>query len=369
MINFTLVVGARPNFMKIASIVEALSDAEQGWATFSLVHTGQHYDDALSTVFFDELQLPHPHQNFGVGSGTHAQQTAQVMLAFEQYLDENVSDCVVVVGDVNSTLACALVAAKMGVPVAHVEAGLESGDRSMPEEINRLATDAIADYLFCTSEQAVSNLIRRGRSFDHVFLVGNTMIDTLVNHLGLSRPPACWAGLNLHDKQYAVCTLHRPGNVDDPGVLLSILQSINRAAQCPIVFPVHPRTRARISSLLTDFPNLHFEPPMSYLEFLHLVARSRYVITDSGGIQEETTYLGIPCLTLRENTERPETVEIGSNEIIGTRPSQIELAINRVERGNWKQGAVPDLWDGQAGKRIVNHLHTLLSARADSDLE
>lgn len=351
--HLTLVVGARPNFVKMASIVHAIREVPGQQMDFTLVHTGQHYDAKLSEVFFDALGLPQPDLNFGVGSASHARQTAQILVSFEDYLLANQTDCVVVVGDVNSTMACTLAASKLGVPVAHVEAGLESGDFSMPEEINRLVTDSIASFLFCTSEIAVGNLMRRGRKESEIFFVGNTMIDTLVRNLPRTQAPP---EASYQAGDYAVCTLHRPSNVDESLQLTSTLETIARVAEVPVLFPVHPRTRHQLSSLGFESEHIHFMEPLGYLEFLHLQKSAKYLITDSGGIQEETTYLGIPCLTLRENTERPETISIGTNELVGRDPDRIEAAIRRVESGQWKTGSVPPLWDGQAGRRIVELL-------------
>lgn len=359
--HITLVVGARPNFMKVASLISSISARDEPPFRFTLVHTGQHYDPELSQVFFEELGLPEPDVNFGVGSGSHARQTAEIMSAFEDFLTTTPTDCVVVVGDVNSTLACTLVAAKSCIPVAHVEAGLESGDRAMPEEINRLATDAIATYLFCTSDIAVDNLRRRGQEEDKIFLVGNTMIDTLIQNLPRTKKPHFWEEKDLSPGSFIVCTLHRPSNVDSPEVLNGILNHIADKTRGPVILPVHPRTSPKLDQQTRDRKNLILVDPLGYLEFLHLVKQARYVITDSGGIQEETTYLGTPCLTLRNNTERPETVLFGTNELVRNTPEAITSALQRVENGHWKKGTIPPLWDGQAGTRIIDILSGLLA--------
>lgn len=355
--HLTLVAGARPNFMKVSSIVNAISMDKDSPFTFSLVHTGQHYDNLLSKVFFDELCLPIPDVNFEVGSGSHTYQTVRIMERFEEFLDRNHTDCVIVVGDVNSTMACTIVAAKRGIKVAHVEAGLESGDREMPEEVNRLVTDSVADFLFCTSEFAMENLKRRGRTEDEMFLVGNTMIDTLMRNLARAK---CPSGVKVEQGEYAVCTLHRPSNVDDIDNLLSVLKVVSERACLPVYFPVHPRTKKQLVGRLSKLKAIRWLEPLSYLEFLFLQSRAKYVLTDSGGIQEETTFLGIPCLTLRENTERPETVVYGTNELLGRDLGRLVDALGRVESGNWKRGKCPPFWDGLAGTRIVSHLSRLL---------
>lgn len=358
--TLTLVAGARPNFMKIASIAHAVRDSSQN-VTCRIVHTGQHYDDKLSDVFFRELEIPPPDHNLNIGSSTHAEQTAKIMMGFDEYLQSNPCDCVVVVGDVNSTLACTLVAAKRSVAVAHVEAGLESGDLAMPEEVNRRATDSLANFLFCTSQQAVENLKRRGRQASDIFLVGNTMIDTLSRNLKKIKRPSCLDRLPNKGERFALCTLHRPSNVDDETTLEKILAAISQNAKIPVVFPVHPRTRRTLPNWLDKGSTIFLEDPLGYTEFLYLTKHSEFVLTDSGGIQEETTFLQIPCLTLRKNTERPETVDLGTNEIVGIEPEAISSAIHKVQNGKWKQGQVPPLWDGRAGERIVGQLVSLLS--------
>lgn len=360
-----LVAGARPNFMKIAPLVRALDrrnaeGASSRALTYRLVHTGQHYDAALSGAFFDALGLPAPHVNLEVGSGTQAEQTAAIMVRYERLLLSAPSDLCVVVGDVTSTMACAIVAQKCGVRVAHVEGGLRSGDWRMPEEINRLVTDAITNYFFTTSESAGDHLRRAGVTSDRIFFVGNTMVDTLLAQLPRLQRPSFWDDLGLTPGGYFVLTLHRPSNVDDPGGLRTWLGAIATASRdLPVIFPAHPRTLKSLEAL-SDVPaGIRVVPPQSYLEFNYLVKHARAVITDSGGITEETTVLGIPCVTVRDTTERPETVTVGTNELVGTNPSALAAAIDRVFEGRWKAGRVPDLWDGRAGERIVAVLDTL----------
>ncbi len=354
-----LAAGARPNFMKVAPILEALEACRRSGRPVEprLVHTGQHYDRRMSEEFFADLGLPAPDRNLGVGSGSHAQQTARVMVAFEEVCLQERPDWVVVVGDVNSTLACALAAKKLGIRVAHVEAGLRSRDMSMPEEINRLCTDAIADLLFTTDRIASENLRREGVEEERIRLVGNTMIDSLYRHLPRARALPLPEGLEAG--RYAVLTLHRPVNVDDPGRLLGILEVIAElASRLPVIFPVHPRTRAHLERLgwrprEALEGRLRLTEPLSYLPFLGLVARARLVLTDSGGLQEETTVLGVPCLTLRENTERPITCRIGTNILVGSAPERIRAAALSVLSNGRRPAAVPEHWDGRAGERIA----------------
>ena len=358
-----LIAGARPNFMKIAPIIDALKAAEArgGSLQFRLIHTGQHYDRAMSGSFFEELGIPEPDINLEVGSGTQAEQTAAIMVAYEKVLLKDKSDLCLVVGDVTSTMACAIAARKLGVPVAHVEGGIRSGDWTMPEEINRVVTDSITNWFFTTSETANDNLRRSGIPDDHIFFVGNTMIDTLLKHLPRLRQPACWTSLSLEARQYFVVTLHRPANVDGEQQLLRLLRAIAEGTQgLPVVFPVHPRTAKNLRDLDSRTPHLHYIDPLGYLEFNFLVKHARGVITDSGGITEETTVLGVPCLTLRDNTERPETITIGTNELIGTDPAKLAPALARLMAGQWKKGAIPPKWDGKAAERIVVHLELLL---------
>jgi UDP-N-acetylglucosamine 2-epimerase (non-hydrolysing) len=351
------IAGARPNFMKIAPIVAALRRRPETFESV-LVHTGQHYDEQMSQVFFDELGIPRPDINLNVGSGSHAQQTAAIMVGFEQILTSQSIDLVLVVGDVNSTIACALVASKLGVPVAHVEAGLRSYDRRMPEEINRVLTDQISDLLFTTEESAADNLRREGVDAAKVHFVGNVMIDTLLAHRERARATNALSALGLEPGGYGLMTLHRPSNVDDTSAFEQLMQGIAAVAHdVPIVFPVHPRTRpavarsATAAGLVAD-SRLRLVDPLGYLDFVGLMERARVVLTDSGGIQEETTILGVPCLTLRENTERPVTISHGTNRLVGTDPSKIADAWGEV-RGDTTRPARPPLWDGRAAERIV----------------
>ncbi len=356
-----IIAGARPNFMKIAPLVAAIERAkEQGKdINYRLVHTGQHYDKKLSETFFDQLKIPKPDINLEVGSGTQAGQTANVMIKYEAVVADSKPDLVLVVGDVNSTMACAIVAKKTGIKVAHVEAGIRSLDWSMPEEVNRVVTDAITDYFFTTTTGAGDNLRKAGVSEEAIFLVGNTMIDTLLKNLPNLKQPDFWKKYQLEEKHYVVCTLHRPNNVDDAEGLSTLIHEIGSSAnQLPVVFPVHPRTRKNLPT--NDLPdNIILTEPLGYLEFIYLVKHARAVVTDSGGIQEETTVLGVPCITLRDNTERPETVEVGTNELIGTNPQNIKPAFDKLFAGHWKLGKVPDRWDGQAGQRIIHQIGSL----------
>lgn len=358
-----LIAGARPNFMKIAPIIDALKAAQSKGSTikYRLIHTGQHYDRAMSGDFFEQLGIPEPDINLGVGSGTQAEQTAAIMMRYEKILMESKSDVCVVVGDVTSTMACSIVARKLGVAVAHVEGGIRSGDWGMPEEINRVVTDSITNWFFTTSETANENLRRSGVTEDRIFFVGNTMIDTLLKQMPRLRPPLFWNELGLQSGQYFVVTLHRPANVDSTQQLLRLLHAIADGTQgLPVVFPVHPRTARNLREIDDKIPSLHYVDPQGYLEFNYLVMNARGVITDSGGITEETTVMGVPCLTLRDNTERPETVTIGTNELIGTDPVNLIPALARLMGGLWKKGGIPEKWDGQAALRIVAELERLL---------
>lgn len=356
------VVGARPNFMKMAPILEALR-AYPGLRPF-LVHTGQHYNQEMSHVFFEELGLPQPARNLEVGSDTHSRQIARIMLAFDDLLGERDARMVVVVGDVNSTLACSLVAVKRGIPVAHVEAGLRSHDRSMPEEINRVVTDGVSDLLFATSPDAVENLEAEGIPRSKVHLVGNPMIDTLRRHLPAARARRAASRFGLADGAFALVTLHRPSNVDDPRSLGGILRALDDLSErIAVLFPVHPRTRERIAAL--DFhprAALSLCDPLGYLDFLSLLASARLVLTDSGGVQEETTSLGVPCLTLRANTERPITISEGTNRLLGADPASIVSAVEDVLSGNGPPMRAPSLWDGKAGQRVADVIARALGA-------
>jgi len=349
--------------MKIAPIVQALKEAQgRGSALqWRLVHTGQHYDMGLSDTFFEELEIPEPDVNLRAGSGTQAEQTAAIMVRYERLLLEKPSNLCLVVGDVNSTMACAIVARKCGIPVAHVEGGLRSRDWSMPEEINRVVTDSISNWFFTTLESANENLLKEGVEEERIFFVGNTMIDTLIKHKSRFRPPVIWQMIGLSPKKYLVLTMHRPANVDDPSQLSAILEAIACSSNgLPVIFPVHPRTRRSLEVVSHKYDSMVFLEPLGYLEFNYLVEQSLGVITDSGGITEETTALGVPCLTLRNNTERPETVTIGTNELIGTDPAKISAAISCLVSGQWKKGQVPPLWDGKAAQRIVATLEQLM---------
>ena len=362
----TIVAGARPNFMKIAPIIRSIQMACKKGVDigYRLVHTGQHYDQVMSQAFFEELNIPEPDVNLGAGSGTQAEQTAAIMVAFERDLIRHPSDLVMVVGDVTSTLACSIVAKKLNTKVAHVEAGIRSGDLKMPEEINRMVTDSISDYFFTTSLWAGDNLRRNGVTDDRIFFVGNVMIDTLHANRARFQKPLIWDEARLKEKHYLVMTLHRPSNVDREEKFRSFLEAIMDASRdLPVIFPVHPRTRKIINHLNNGsrFGNhqLKLIDPLGYLQFNYLVERAKAVITDSGGITEETTVMGVPCITLRDSTERPETVEVGTNELIGTRPGDIKPAMEKLFAGQWKAGSVPELWDGKTAERIVKHVMNL----------
>ena len=357
--RLTIVAGARPNFMKIAPIIKAVETVQNTGhkISYRLVHTGQHYDRQLSISFFEELNIPEPDTNLAVGSGSHAQQTAQIMIKFEQELINHPCDYVLVVGDVNSTMACAIVAKKLHIKVIHVEAGLRSYDLKMPEEVNRMVTDAITDLFFTTTTLAGDNLKKAGINGDYIHFVGNTMIDTLIANLDRLRQPEVYRQQNLTEGNFWVLTLHRPSNVDETKKLLTLLNLISQKAEGRlIIFPVHPRTLKSLKELGELPANLILTDPLPYLEFMYLVRHSMAVVTDSGGVQEETTYLNIPCITLRENTERPETVDIGSNLLCGMDVDLLEDAFNQLNSGNWKQGAIPEKWDGKTAQRIVDVL-------------
>lgn len=357
--KLTLVAGARPNFMKISPIISAINEAQSQGRNidYRLVHTGQHFDKKMSQTFFQELNIPEPDINLECGGGSQAEQTAAIMIKFERELLSNPTDLVIVVGDVTSTLACAIVAQKLHTKVAHVEAGIRSGDWTMPEEINRMVVDAISNYFFTTTQNASETLIHSGIPAERVFLVGNTMIDTLVKNKDRFKKPNIFNELNLIKKNYFVLTLHRPSNVDEDSQLMEILNAIDtHVRDLPVVFPVHPRTKMALDRLNAKFNNIHLLEPLGYLPFNYLVAHSKAVITDSGGITEETTYLGIPCMTLRDSTERPETCTIGTNELLGTDPKAIVPALNKLFSGRWKKGDVPEYWDGKTSQRIVDIL-------------
>ena len=395
--HITLIAGARPNFMKIAALIHAIQAAQQQGKNvqFRLVHTGQHYDKNMSDTFFEELGIPAPDVNLGCGGGTQAEQTAHIMVAFEKELLEHPTDVVLVVGDVTSTMACSIVAKKLNTKVCHVEAGIRSWDLTMPEEINRMVTDSLADYMFTTSEVANRNLVRQGAELvesgemrvessskveggkslpedkyafervpQKVWHVGNVMIDTLLANRARFRKPEVWDELGLKEKEFVVMTMHRPANVDEENHLRAMMeQIIDNVHGLPVIFPIHPRTAKLFyglwgneAELAKRFPNLHIVEPLGYLEFNYLVERAKAVVTDSGGITEETTVMGVPCITLRDNTERPETCTVGTNELIGTKPEAIKPALDKLFAGEWKKGAIPELWDGHAAERIVEIL-------------
>ena len=444
--KITLIAGARPNFMKVAPIIKAIKAHNEGLPvtgdglqvtgdglqvtgdglqvtgegiSYRLVHTGQHYDKNMSDTFFEELGIPAPDVNLGCGGGSQAEQTAAIMVAFEKELMEHPTDVVLVVGDVTSTMACSIVAKKLNTKVCHVEAGIRSWDLTMPEEINRMVTDSLADYMFTTSDVANRNLIRQGaelvtgyglqvtgdglsvtgyglqvtgdglsvtgdgvrvtgeRVQQRVWFVGNVMIDTLLANRARFRKPEVWDELGLKPQEFIVMTMHRPANVDEENHLRQMMeQIIDNVHGLPVIFPIHPRTAKMLRELLNDrpqansmsateslnderFPNLHIVEPMGYLEFNYLVERAKAVVTDSGGITEETTVMGVPCITLRDNTERPETCTVGTNELIGTNPAAIKPALDKLFAGEWKKGAIPELWDGHAAERIISVLADL----------
>ncbi len=368
--RLTIVAGARPNFMKIAPLIHAIErqkaiDKRQK-LQYRLVHTGQHYDPKLSATFFEELGIPQPDVNLEVGSGSQAEQTAGIMQGFEKELMANPTDLVIVVGDVTSTMACSITAKKLNTKVAHIEAGIRSFDLTMPEEINRMVTDSITDLFFTTSHVANENLRKAGVPEKNIHFVGNVMIDTLMANRGRFRKPVICDEAGLLEKKYIVITLHRPNNVDNPENLRNLLKAITESAgNLPVIFPVHPRTRKVINDFspavlqscgLAVGQLIKLTDPMGYLEFNYLVGGALAVITDSGGITEETTVMGVPCMTLRDSTERPETCTVGTNELLGTDPAAIKPAMERLLAGEWKKGGIPELWDGRAAERIVGVL-------------
>ena len=413
--KITLIAGARPNFMKVAPIIKAIKEWKPTSGSslkgreeiqYRLVHTGQHYDKNMSDTFFEELGIPAPDVNLGCGGGTQAEQTAAIMVAFEKELMAHPADIVLVVGDVTSTMACSIVAKKLNTKVCHVEAGIRSWDLTMPEEINRMVTDSLADYMFTTSEVANRNLVRLGASLQlppkgrrviaqnpspingedgkcdnkihpslqggagvgpKVWFVGNVMIDTLLANRSRFRKPEVWDELELKEQEFIVMTMHRPANVDEENHLRAMMeQIIDNVHGLPVIFPIHPRTAKLFYGLWGDeaelakrLPNLHIVEPMGYLEFNYLVERAKAVVTDSGGITEETTVMGVPCITLRDNTERPETCTVGTNELIGTDPAAIKPALDKLFAGEWKKGAIPELWDGHTAARIIEILADL----------
>jgi UDP-N-acetylglucosamine 2-epimerase (non-hydrolysing) len=376
------VVGARPNFMKVAPLHRAIQQLS-GW-TSKIVHTGQHFDAKMSDVFFTQLELPKPDYFLGIGGGSHTEVTAHIMLAFEKIVADEKPDLIIVVGDVTSTLACTLVAIKMGIPVAHVEAGLRSFDRTMPEELNRLLTDSVANYLFVTEESGLNHLKNEGVPDEKVFFSGNVMIDSLVRYQEKAKNSTILTDLGLRPSDsgqsssefglipsnYIVMTMHRPANVDTEKGLLSILELMELSAQkTKIVFPIHPRTRAHMDKFgltkrMEAVPNLILTEPLGYLEFIQLMSHAKAILTDSGGIQEETTYLGIPCLTFRDSTERPVTVTLGTNQLLADLdPQKTYQALEKILAGEVKKGSIPPLWDGHAAERIANTLHGIFEKK------
>lgn len=351
-----IIAGARPNFMKVASVIRAIEKhgAPNEDLSYRLIHTGQHYDARMSGDFFTQLGIPQPHVNLEVGSGSAAEQTAGIMIRYEKLLSERRCAVCLVVGDVTSTMACAIVAQKLCIPVAHVEGGIRSGDWTMPEEINRLVTDSITNWFFTTSESANTNLSRMGIGNDRIFFVGNTMIDTMLHHLARFRPPVFWESFGLNPGGYFVLTLHRPANVDDSDALNITLKAVALSARAlPVIFPAHPRTARTLAAIGPLLGNLLVVEPQPYLEFNFLVKNAKAVVTDSGGVTEEATVMGVPCMTLRNTTERPETITVGTNELIGTDASMIPPAFDKLFGGKWKKGGIPERWDGRAGERIV----------------
>ena len=359
--KITIIAGARPNFIKIAPIIKAIEKKQNDHnkLSYRLVHTGQHYDKNLSDTFFEELNIPKPNINLEVKSGSQAEQTGAIMVAFEKELLLNPCDLVLVVGDVNSTMACAIVAKKQNIKVAHVEAGIRSGDMTMPEEINRIVTDSITDYFFTTSNSATENLLKNGIDKKHIHFVGNVMIDTLYQNLNRIYEPTFWNEYQLKTANYIVLTLHRPSNVDQEQSLIQLLKGIDTmAGDKKVIFPIHPRTKAILGENNVKLKNILFVVPQGYLNFMYLVKNSFAVITDSGGISEETTVLGIPCFTMRNNTERPETESIGTNTLVGTSIESLEKVYKEFLQNGREKAGIPELWDGKASERIIDILLT-----------
>src|SRR6266496_80903 len=362
-----IIAGARPNFMKIAPIIDSIKKAQNngGNIQYRLIHTGQHYDKNMSGNFFEQLGIPEPDINLEAGGGTQAEQTAAIMTRYEKVLFNKRPQLVLVVGDVTSTMACSITAKKLNnIKVAHIEAGIRSGDMTMPEEINRMVTDSITDYFFTTSETANENLKRAGVEENRIFFVGNTMIDTLLKQMPCFKKPEIWNHLQLREKNFIVMTLHRPSNVDEEHKLKALIDTIVAHSEgLPLIFPVHPRTARILENTGIHADNLHMIDALGYLEFNYLVKNAKAVITDSGGITEETTVMGIPCMTLRNTTERPETCTIGTNELLGTNPDAIGPAFEKLFSGEWKKGSIPPLWDGKTAERIVEHIIQLIGRK------
>lgn len=353
----TLIAGARPNFMKIAPIIHAINQNNNFGISYRLVHTGQHFDEKMSHTFFKQLNIPEPDVNLNCGGGSQAEQTAAIMIAFEKELIGNPTDLVLVVGDVTSTMACSIVAKKLNIKVAHVEAGIRSFDLTMPEEINRMVTDSITDYFFTTTEWAGENLKKAGVPDERIFFVGNVMIDTLLANRSKFKKPDFWNSLNLVEKEYFVLTLHRPANVDGSENLKELMLEITSNVNgFPIIFPIHPRTAKVYEEIGITADNLFIVDPLGYHEFNYLVEHAIGIVTDSGGITEETTVMGVPCITLRDNTERPETISIGTNELVGTDPKAVKPFLVKLLNSQWKNGSIPEKWDGKAAERIVEIL-------------
>ncbi|MGY5850397.1 non-hydrolyzing UDP-N-acetylglucosamine 2-epimerase [Salegentibacter sp. F14] len=354
-----LIAGTRPNFVKIAGLYHAILTLKSP-IKLRIIHTGQHYDHKLSGSFFEVLEIPEPDFNLNVGSGTQAEQTSGIMLAYERILADKKPDLCIVVGDVTSSMACAITAKKQNVQVVHIEAGLRSYDWKMPEEINRILIDSISDYHFTTSATASQILIEEGKDPNKVFFVGNIMIDTLLHHKSKFKKPEIFERLNLLKEKYLVLTIHRPSNVDNINQLKTILETLSADAnEMPIIFPAHPRTAKRIADQKLQIPNIHITGPLDYHEFNYLIKESKAVITDSGGITEEASVLGLPCLSLRDNTERPETISEGTNELIGTNPEKFKKYLDQLFEGHWKKGNIPEKWDGKTGERIVRILEKI----------
>lgn len=354
-----IIAGARPNFMKIAPIIAEIQEQNKLGKDidYRLIHTGQHYDQKMSGSFFEQLGIPHPDINLEVGSGTQGQQTARIIERYEEILMTLPCDLCIVVGDVNSTMACTIAAKKLNIKVAHVEAGIRSWDLTMPEEINRMVTDSITDYFFTTSEVANENLKSLGFKDDQIFYVGNTMIDTLLKNIDRFEAPPVWEELKLEKKKYIVMTLHRPANVDEEVKLKELIDEIvNNVEGVPVIFPVHPRTAKILEKIGVRASNLFMIEPLGYLQFNYLVKNAKAVVTDSGGITEEATVMKVPCMTLRDNTERPETITVGTNELVGTNPKNLKPYLNTLFNNEWKEGGIPNFWDGKTSERIVDHI-------------